>query len=44
MGYNMSFSEKEYEYMKEVEKYKKKSEINEMIISQLKKQLEKYAY
>jgi hypothetical protein len=33
----MSFSEKEYEYMKEVEKYKKKSDINEMIISQLKK-------
>lgn len=40
----MSFSEKEYAYMKEVEKYKKKNEINEMIINQLKKQLEKCAY
>lgn len=30
--------------MKEIEKMKKKNDINEMIIVQLKKELEKYAY
>lgn len=32
VGYNLSFSEREFEYVKEMEKNKKKNEINEMII------------
>ena len=44
VSYNMSFTEKEFRYVKELEKEKKRNNINEMIISQLKKELEKYAY
>ena len=44
VNFTMSFSEREFELMKEIEKTKKKNEINEMIITQLKKELEKYAY
>ena len=32
VGYNLSFSEREFEYLKEIEKLKKKSDINELIV------------
>lgn len=40
----MSFSEKEIRYTKELEKANKKNEFNELVIKQLKKELEKYAF
>lgn len=43
VSYNLSFSEKEFDYMKQIEKEKKKNEINDLVISQLKKELEKCA-
>jgi hypothetical protein len=42
--YNMSFSQRELAYIKELEKSKNKNNVNEMIINQLKKELEKYAF
>jgi hypothetical protein len=33
VSYNLSFSEREFEYMKELEKARKKNDINEMIIA-----------
>ncbi|CDW90588.1 UNKNOWN [Stylonychia lemnae] len=44
-GFNMSFQQdKDNEVHKELESYKKRNEMNEMVIEQLKKELEKYAY
>jgi len=40
----MSFNEKEFGYLREIESQKKKNNINELIINQLKNELEKYAY
>eukprot|EP00347_Sterkiella_histriomuscorum_P010132 403377479 len=44
VAFNLSFHEKEIELMKDLEISKKQNYMNERVIEQLKKELEKYAY